>query len=89
MTEIFSRIESHCKKSKTKIMKTYLRAFLTCGMILSSVFFFSACDDDDEPQPQLTGNSKTYELSSVSDPGVSGNVTFAERDDDQVLITIQ
>ena len=70
-------------------MKTYLRAFLTCGMILSSVFFFSACDDDDEPQPQLTGNSKTYELSSVSDPGISGNVTFAERDDDQVLITIQ
>lgn len=70
-------------------MKTFFRAFLTCGMILSSVFFFSACDDDDEPQPQLTGNSKTYDLSSVSDPGVSGTVTFAERDDDQILITIQ
>lgn len=50
---------------------------------------FSGCEDDDEPGPQLTGNSETYPLTGISNPAISGNVTFAERDDDKVLITIQ
>ena len=59
-------------------------------MSIVSVILFSGCnDDDDDPAPQLTGNSETYTLSGVSNPAISGTVTFAERDDDKVLITIQ
>lgn len=70
-------------------MQTLIRTFLRCGLLVSGVFFFPACEDDNLPQPQLTGNSKTFTLNSVSNPGVNGTVTFAERDDDQVLVTIQ
>ena len=70
-------------------MKTLFKTFLTCGLISSAVFFFSGCDNEDDPGPQLTGNSKEYTLASVSNPAISGTVTFAERDDDQVVITIQ
>lgn len=69
-------------------MKTFFKTLITSGLILSGLVFFSGCDDDDEPQPQLTGNSETYALSSVSNPAISGTVTFAERDDDQILVTI-
>lgn len=70
-------------------MKQLFKTLFTCGIIASALFFFSGCENDDDPGPQLTGNSKEYALSSVSDPAISGTVTFAERDDDQVLITIQ
>lgn len=70
-------------------MKTIFKSLLMCGIVVSSLVILSGCDDDDDPAPQLTGDSKTYTLAMVSDPAVSGTVTFAERDDDQVLITIQ
>ena len=69
-------------------MKTFFRTIFACIPIVT-VIFFSGCDDDNDPGPQLTGNTETYSLSSVSNPAISGTVTFAERDDDQVLITIQ
>lgn len=49
--------------------------------------YLTGCDDD--PDPQLTGESKTYNLGPVSNQAVSGTVTFAERDDEMVVITIQ
>ncbi len=71
-------------------MKTLLDRFLICGLVSSAIVFVTAsCDDDDNPGPQLTGENKQYTLSSVSDPAINGTVTFAERDDDQILITIQ
>jgi hypothetical protein len=70
-------------------MKTLFKTLLMCGLIASALFYLSGCNDDDEPKPQLTGNSKTYPLASVSDPGINGTVTFAQRDDDKVLVTIQ
>ena len=70
-------------------MKTFLQKLLMASMVLSVLIYFPGCDDDDDdPQPQLTGDSKTFTLSSVANPAVSGTVTFAERDDDKVLITI-
>lgn len=54
---------------------------------MSGSIYLGGCDDDSEPQ--LTGDSKTYDLSSVSNPSVSGTATFAEREDDMVVITIQ
>lgn len=70
-------------------MKTLFKPFLMCLMLASAVIYLSGCDDDDEPQPQLTGEAKTFTLGPVSDPAISGTVTFAERDDDKVLVTIQ
>lgn len=70
-------------------MKALNKALFTCALLASSVMFFSGCDDDDDPGPQLTGDSKSYTLAPVSGSGVTGTVTFAKRDDDRVLITIQ
>lgn len=58
-----------------------------CCLPALSLIYLAGCDDD--PGPQLTGDSKTYDLGPVSNPAISGTVTFAERDDDQILITIQ
>lgn len=70
-------------------MKTLFKTFFTYSMLASVVCFFPGCDDDeDDPGPQLTGNSVTYDLSSVSNPAISGTVMFEERDDDYVVITI-
>lgn len=61
-----------------------------CSLLASALIYLSGCnDDDDEPQPQLTGDSKTFVLAPVSPSATSGTVTFAERDDDKVLVTIQ
>ncbi len=59
-------------------------------IIIGSVFMMS-CDDDDDGdinEPQLTGQSKTYNLASVSNPAISGTVKFEERSDDATVITI-
>ena len=40
-------------------------------------------------QNELTGESEEYVLNAVSDPDISGTVTFAERLNGQTLITIQ
>lgn len=70
-------------------MKTLFRTLLTYSMLASVACFLPACDDDeDDPGPQLTGNSVTYDLSDVSNPAISGTVMFEERDDDNVIITI-
>ncbi|MDH4298925.1 MAG: CHRD domain-containing protein [Cyclobacteriaceae bacterium] len=68
-------------------MKAILKSLMMCCVLAPGLIYFAGCDDD--PGPQFTGDTKTYELGSVSDPGISGSATFAERDDGQILITIQ
>lgn len=70
-------------------MKALNKFFLTCILLASLAIIFSGCNDDNDPGPQLTGDSKSYTLSPASSSGVTGTVTFAERDDDRVLITLQ
>lgn len=63
---------------------------LFVGLFFLFTIFYS-CDDDggtDPTGPQLTGNSETYNLGPVSEPGISGTVEFAERDDGVTVITI-
>ena len=72
-----------------KIMIQLFKTFLTYSLVATSLVFLSGCDDDEDPGPQLTGDSQTYQLASVSNSAISGTVTFAERDDGQVVITIQ
>lgn len=70
-------------------MKTLFKNLLMGTLLGLSVLYVSSCDEDDEPQPQLTGDSESYTLAPVANSGISGTVTIAERDDDQVLITLQ
>ena len=75
-------------KIKLNTMKNILKLSMVCSLLTSSILFLSGCKDDDDPGPQLTGESKTFVLKPVSNAAISGTVTFAERDDDQVLISI-
>jgi len=68
-------------------MKTLMKSLLIYCMLAVNVLYFIGCDDD--TGPQLTGDSKTFELWPVSNLAINGTVTIAERDDDQVVITIQ
>jgi hypothetical protein len=68
-------------------MKKLIRSLTVCCLFATTFVYLTGCDDD--PDPQLTGDSKTYDLASVSNPSISGTVTFAERDDDMVVITIE
>ena len=51
--------------------------------------FIAACDDDDSNGINLTGESKTYVLNSVSNPDISGTVKFEERSDNSTIVTIE
>jgi len=69
-------------------LKTHLKLFI---LLFTVTALITACSDDDNGGnggPQLTGNSETYNLVSVSDPAVSGTVEFAERDDGVTVVTI-
>ncbi len=68
-------------------MKNLVRTLTVCCFMATCLFYLSSCDDDSDPQ--LTGDSKTYDLGPVSNPSINGTVTFAERDDERVVITIQ
>jgi len=70
-------------------MKTRIKTFLkisTFAILMSA--FVMACDDDDDAAPGFTGESKTFNLSSVTNPDISGTVKFEERSDDATVITI-
>ncbi len=61
--------------------------------ILGVIAFACSSDDEGVPvqplPPMFTGNSEEYTLFSKSDPSISGNATFAERDDGVTVITIE
>ncbi|MBL7857435.1 MAG: hypothetical protein JNM57_07080 [Cyclobacteriaceae bacterium] len=70
-------------------MKKQIQSFLKVTAVACVMaVVISACKDDDNPAPALTGESKTYALSSVSNPAINGTVKFAERADNATVITI-
>lgn len=73
-----------------KLLNSVLKHFL----FILSIFCLTitACSSDDEAgssDPMLTGNSEEHTLFSKSDPGITGMVTFAERDDGITVVTIE
>jgi len=75
-------------------MEKLLNSVLRNHFIIFSIFFITitACSSDDESgslDPMFTGNSEEYSLFSKSDPGITGIVTFAEREDGITVITIE
>ncbi len=72
-------------------MKNNIQRFLTITAVaFAMTAFMTGCDNDDDDNvgPTLTGESKTYTLSSVSNPAISGTVKFAERSDNATVVTI-
>lgn len=71
-------------------MKKRIQAFLkiTAAACIMSMFIAGCSDDDKEPGPTLTGESKTYTLFSVSNIAIKGTVKFAKRSDNATVITI-
>ena len=60
-------------------------------LILFSGLFF-ACNDNEEPMmpaPMPTGDSKTFQLGSVSNPSISGTAEFIENDDNTTTINLR
>lgn len=70
------------------MLKNILNLNLISFLLLASMMGFMGCSEDD-PKPQLTGDSEQFVLVSKSNPAISGTVTFAKRDDDATLITVQ
>lgn len=75
-------------------MKTILRFSKLLWLLFMGSLLMVGCKKEDaqpqpEPQPQLTGTSKQFALFSQSNPAISGTVTFAKRNDNATLVTIQ
>ncbi len=77
-------------------MKKNLRMLgVTPPLILAMLVLASCSNDDNSPGPMVpdeplpTGQSKTYTLSSVSDPAITGTAKFSEIDDNSVTVELQ
>ncbi|RAI91414.1 CHRD domain-containing protein [Algoriphagus yeomjeoni] len=59
-------------------------------LLLFSAILFSCNDDDNEPMPMPmpTGMTTTFDLASVSNPGISGKAEFIENDDNTTTINL-
>ncbi len=60
------------------------------GVLLLFSLIFISCDDkmDPIPMPMPTGSNATFNLSSVSNPGISGTAEFIENDDNTTTINL-
>jgi hypothetical protein len=67
-------------------MKQFQR-FCIIGLLVTNVFYFTSCDDDDENSSQK--NERTYALDSLSNSGVSGTVMFKKQNAQTTLVTLQ
>jgi hypothetical protein len=79
--------KSNDLQSKQHLMKKLFTSVLTACLLSASFFYLTGCNDDDDPK--LTGENMVYDLGAVSNPSVSGTITFARRDDSKIVITIQ
>ncbi len=73
-----------------KLSRTFFQ-FSACLLAFSGMILLSSCENDDEgmmPTPDPTGDSKTYTLSSVSDPNISGTAKFEELEGGSALVTL-
>lgn len=70
-------------------MKKSIQRILNVTVVASMMLVFIAgCNDNDNDEPGLTGQSKVYTLQSVSNPAISGTVKFAERSDNSTVVTL-
>lgn len=67
-------------------MKTF--KFLQITLVLAVGLLTFSCSDDDNDGPVATGSNKIYALNSVSDPAISGQVSFTELSDGSTSVEI-
>jgi len=69
------------------VMKNKTMYFIkTVAFIVGAVLFVGCSDDDDGPT--ITGDNKVYSLGSVSDPSISGQVSFNALSDGNTSVEI-
>ncbi|MFA0963859.1 CHRD domain-containing protein [Roseivirga sp. BDSF3-8] len=74
-----------------RLFKNHINKLLNpLAMMCCVLLITTACSDDDDAPvgPQPTGDTEMFVLNSVSDPGISGMVTFTENDDNSTTVTI-
>ncbi|MEN7549356.1 CHRD domain-containing protein [Rapidithrix thailandica] len=74
------------KMKKIRTLNHWLAVVLSFTLMMCI-----SCDDDDDDgpgTPQPTGNSETYQLGAVSNPGITGTVKFEELDNGNIRVTI-
>ncbi|HET8808693.1 MAG TPA: CHRD domain-containing protein [Flavobacteriaceae bacterium] len=63
---------------------------LIMATFVATAFLATSCSDDDISDPlNPIGDSKTYELHSVSDPAVTGTATFNRNEDNTTTIKLE
>ncbi|WP_205677206.1 CHRD domain-containing protein [Antarcticibacterium arcticum] len=67
-------------------MKKLHRIFMV--LFISALLTACSTSDDDIMNVTPTGETTTYDLSAVADPGISGTATFIENDDNSVTIDL-
>lgn len=65
--------------------------YISALFILSSLFLWTACSDSSTGNipDELTGESVTYDLSSANESSIDGAVSFDERVDGDIQVTIE
>ena len=61
------------------------------AILIAFPILFMSCDSDDAMQPvgqESTGETETFDLSSVSDSSISGTATFMENEDNSTTVEI-
>src|SRR5690606_38283246 len=66
--------------------KKHLNYWIVSAIIVM-MMGFTACEDDEDPAPQEI--KTTYALAPVSNPNISGKVTFTKLDATSTLVTIE
>jgi hypothetical protein len=69
-------------------MKNFFKFVFISLLSMASIVYLSGCDDD-EDDPKLTGDNTVFDLAAVGNSTASGTVTFAKRDDNKTVVTIQ
>lgn len=57
--------------------------------IMVTMILFTACKSDDDPEPEPEEMKTTYPLNSVSDPAITGKVTFLKVGESSTQVTIE
>lgn len=72
-----------------KLTRISARSLSSLLALVFTLFVVTSCDNDDEtPEPPLTGDQVSFSLSSVGSSGVMGSAIFEKREDNSTMLTL-